>query len=143
MNKSLFVAALVACAAAASAESPAGVSMTAKLPPLVYMTGSGPSIATAIMAVENKTGAVVPLTVPNSCGIALWSVTDPQGKVIEGHNICPMIYQPQIYNLPAAGRHDNLTIDFDGKDYRDGATYTLHLSYWGLTADAPFKVSKK
>jgi len=140
MWKSLILAAMLAGAAASAA--PAGVSLTATLPPVIYMTPSGPSVATVIVAVANTTGAPVRLTVPNSCGISLWNVTDSQGNDIEGRTICPMIYQPQSWSVPAAGRHDNVTIVFDGAKYRAGEIYTFHYRYWGLAADTIFKIAR-
>ena len=54
-------------------------------------------------------------------------------------DICPMIFMPVKLTLaPHASVMADKLVLLDGSKYKDGATYALHYSFWGVAAEARF-----
>ena len=144
MTKTNLIAAFAALLALAPAAwaAPDGVTLTAKIAPVVVLPAGQDEVAVpVVLRLANASDRAVTLKSSNRCEIRIWNVTDSSGGDVENHNICPMIYQPQAKPL-AAGERQRATekITLRAANYREGETYTLHYRFWGVFGEAKFAV---
>jgi hypothetical protein len=96
---------------------------------------------TAQLTLTNTSALSVTLRRPNDCQVHIWTVSDSAGNLIDDRAICPMIFMQVALPLAAHGTFKTaqiLPLAYD--KYRDGGHYTLHYTFWGIKADAPFTV---
>ena len=146
MTKTNLIAAFAALLALAPAAwaAPAGVTLEAKVAPVIVMpAGEEDVTAPVTLTLANESDRAVTLRTSNRCQIQIWKVTDSTGGTVMNHGICPMIYQPQ-YNTLAAGERqtEDESISLQAAKCREGETYTLHYRFWGVIAEAKFTVNR-
>jgi hypothetical protein len=140
-NLTLAFAALLALAPAAWAAA-AGVTLTAKIAPVVALPAGQDEVTVPVtLTLANTSDQAVTLESSNRCQTHIWNVTDSKGADVENHSFCTMEYAPQSNPL-AAGERQTATeeITLQVANYRSGETYTLHYRFWGIFAEAEFAV---
>jgi len=96
---------------------------------------------TAQLTLTNASSSAVTLQKANDCESHIWTVSDANGNMIDGRNICPMIFMPVNLPLAAHGTFAGTqTVSLASAKYLNGGLYTLHYTFWGIKADAPFTV---
>jgi hypothetical protein len=134
--------AIAACAAPAQpppANPASDVTLAIQFPGDVNLSATQRTSQTIVLTLTNNSSSAVTLERPNLCQAHTWTATDSAGQVIDGQSICPMIFIPVKQALPAhAPFAATESMSMDGSKYKDGAHYTLHYSFWGVSADAEF-----
>jgi hypothetical protein len=148
-NFAVALACLGLAGCAAGAQTPptpaSAVTLTISFPadvtimPLNAIVQTPPQMAQ--LALANTSSSPLALRSPNDCQAHVWTVTDANGNTIDDRNICPMIFMQVTLRLAAHGTFTtSQTVPLAYDKYRDGGHYTLHYTFWGLKADAPFTV---
>ncbi len=140
------VAMATACGLAAQATAPGnGVVLTVRFPHDVTIgkmpaAGGRQEIAETIrLTLTNNSAASVTLQKGNECETHVWTVTDRAGQPVDDRAMCMMIYMPVTQTIAPHGSFAATeSVALDGAKYQDGAQYTLHYTFWGIAADAPF-----
>jgi hypothetical protein len=133
--------AIAACAAPAQppANPASNVTLSIRFPSDVTLSATQRTPQTIVLTLTNNSSSDVTLERPNFCQAHTWTATDPAGAMIDGQTICPMIFIPVKQVVPAhAPFTATESMPMDGSKYKDGAHYTLHYSFWGVSADAQF-----
>jgi hypothetical protein len=96
---------------------------------------------TAQLTLTNNSTAAITLQKANECETHVWTVSDANGNTIDDRAICPMIFVPVNLPLAAHGTFTGTeTVSLASAKYLNGGHYTLHYTFWGAKADAPFIV---
>ncbi len=144
----LIFSAVLFAAGPAAADPPLGVGMGLGFPTPVQMFGGGdPDPArtqdvTAEYEFTNLTNESVTLTANSDCEAHSWTATDASGTVVDHSGPCPQVVQPVttvvVPGKPADGQS---TVSLHVFSYKEGQTYTIHYTAFGLTSTANFTVS--
>ena len=142
MLKQFWCAALLLCGCSALA-APPPVTLKVGIPSPIALPDQGKVELHVELVLTNPTAAAVTVTGSNRCVTHTWRVTDDQGNVVDDRSMCPMIYMPQEQMLAPGDWRSDDGIVVDAAKYTDGGHYVLHYTFWGVSADAAFTVTKR
>ncbi len=144
------LAASPACAATAQAQQTAPgneVELAAQFPhdvtigKMAATGGSHVLTETIRLTLTNNSTASVTLKKANDCQTHIWTITDSTGQTIDDRAMCMMIYMPVTQTIAPHGKFAaTQSVTLDGSKYQDSGQYTLHYTFWGVTANLNFTV---
>jgi hypothetical protein len=135
---------LTPSASVAPVTTPAGVTLAVKIAHVVALPAGQEDVTVPVtLTLANTSDQPVTLRTSNRCQIHIWKATDSNSAVVMNHGICYMIYQPQFDTLAAGDRQtEDESISLQAAKFREGETYTLHYSFWGVFGETKFKVKR-
>jgi hypothetical protein len=146
-NFAVALACMVLAGCAAGAQTPPTpeslVRLTMSFPADVTIIPSNAIVQTPPRTVQltltNTSSLAVTLRRPNDCQTHIWTVSDASGNTIDDRAICPMIFMQVALPLAPHGTFSTAQmVPLAYNKYQDGGHYTLHYTFWGIKADAPF-----
>lgn len=136
-------------ASQAMADSPPlGVGGSLGFPTPVQMFGGGDPDPNRTQDVgaefqfSNLTNGTVILKANSDCESKAWAVTNAAGTEVERSAACPAGGQPVTLNVePGKPVNGDGTVTLHVFDYKEGQTYTIHYTAFGVTMTGDFTVS--